>query len=363
MLSVRGLRKSYPHAGRSTVALDGVDVQVERGAFATVLGPSGSGKTTLLRCIAGFETPDAGTITLAGRGLNDARASVPPYERRVGIVPQEGALFPHLSVARNIAFGLADQPKPVRQARVEELLALVDLAGFADRRPHQLSGGQQQRVALARALAPEPQLILLDEPFSALDAHLRADLREEVREVLRRLDTTALLVTHDQAEAMALADHLIVMRSGRVVSAGDPREVYDAPADAELGRFLGESSMLVGVIESGNGMPLVRCALGLLPLATHDLRPGACEVLIRSENLRLQARHGDATSAIGSNGLVVSQAFSGHDALVRVMLESGSTVSVRVPGSQRYDERETVQVWSEGPVSAYPIADRSSAEE
>lgn len=272
--------------------------------------------------------------------LSGARTRVPPYERRVGIVPQEGALFPHLSVARNIAFGISDQPKSKRKARIEELLTLIDLPHLGDRRPHQLSGGQQQRVALARALAPAPQLILLDEPFSALDAHLRVDLREEVRELLCSLDTTTLLVTHDQSEAMALADHLIVMRAGRVVSAGDPRTVYDSPADAELGRFLGDSTVLPGTVESHHGQSMVRCAIGLLHPTSTDLAAGRCQVLVRAENLRIQSLETAAESA----GSVVSQSFSGHDSLLRVQLSSGPLVAVRMTGSQLYHVGEEVSV-------------------
>lgn len=359
MLKVRGLRKSYPDSGRRAVALDGVDIDVARGDFGAVLGPSGSGKTTLLRCIAGFETPDAGTVSLADREMAHGGAVVPPYERRVGIVPQEGALFPHLTVGRNISFGISDQPKPKRQARVDELLTLVGMSDFASRRPHQLSGGQQQRVALARALAPAPQLILLDEPFSALDAHLRVDIREEIRELLRSLGTTALLVTHDQDEAMAMADHLIVMREGRVVSAGDPRSVYDAPADAELGRFLGDSTVLPGVLEQHDGAVVVRCALGLLEPAmagVGKVSGKSCEVLLRAENLALDA--GSATAAIP--GIVVSQAFSGHDSLVRVHLQDGPLVSVRIAGSRRFDVGQHVGVSTIGSAPTY--ADSKSAD-
>jgi iron(III) transport system ATP-binding protein len=184
VLSVRDLSKTFPaRRGDATVALDRASLEVESGSFATVLGPSGSGKTTLLRCIAGFENPSDGVITLAGRTLNSpTTAPVRPHSRGIGIVPQEGALFPHLSVARNIAFGLTGTSRSARRDRVDELLDLIGLTGLGDRKPHQLSGGQQQRVALARALAPEPKLILLDEPFSALDAKLRVELREEVHQ-------------------------------------------------------------------------------------------------------------------------------------------------------------------------------------
>lgn len=349
------MSKSYPDSGRSTTALDGVDIDVERGAFAAVLGPSGSGKTTLLRCIAGFETPDAGSIELAGHDLFAAGHTVPPYERRVGIVPQEGALFPHLNAARNIAFGISDLPKTARQTRVEELLTLVGMVDFATRRPHQLSGGQQQRIALARALAPAPQLILLDEPFSALDAHLRVDLREEVRELLRGLDTTALLVTHDQDEAMAVADHLIVMRAGHVVSAGAPRSVYDVPADAELGRFLGDSTVLQGRIEVIDGRASVRCPLGLLRPTDPTLDTGPCEVLVRAENLRITTTSGALDHPASVSGYVVSQAFSGHDSLVRVQLTDGPIISVRVAGSMQYDARQEVAVATVSAVPTYPL--------
>lgn len=362
---MRGLRKSYTTGRRATVALDGVDVTVEQGAFATVLGPSGSGKTTLLRCIAGFETPDAGVITLGGRELVSAAVNVRPYDRGVGVVPQEGALFPHLTVARNIAFGIADRARAWRWQRVDELLELVGLEDLGQRRPHQLSGGQQQRVALARALAPEPQLILLDEPFSALDAQLRIELREEVRSLLRQLGTTALLVTHDQAEAMTLADHLVVMRTGRVIAAGDPHQVYDAPVDAELGRFLGEAVVLPGTLDSDDGAH-VDCALGRLAVAGGPhahLAAGDCEVLLRPEHLSVRlAGSGDRTDGPGqaraATGVVSGQSFYGHDALVRVRLDAGVQVSVRVHGSDRFTVGDVVKVRAEAPVATYPASGR-----
>ncbi len=377
MLTVRGLRKSYATGRRPTTALDGVDLTVEKGSFATVLGPSGSGKTTLLRCIAGFEVADAGTISLAGRDLDSPSVpSVRPYDRDIGVVPQEGALFPHLSVARNVAFGIADRPRALRQARVEQLLELVGLQGLGDRRAHQLSGGQQQRVALARALAPEPRLILLDEPFSALDARLRIELREEVRVLLRSLGTTALLVTHDQAEAMTLADHLVVMRGGRVVAAGDPRQVYDEPVDAELGRFLGEAVVVPGTFVGVGAAVAVDCVLGCLAVAGEtgaSRLPGQadCDVLVRPEQLRIRrldepvaarllsvgstdaTREPVATAAAGATASVLAQSFYGHDALVRVCLDDGTPLAVRVPGSVRFGFGDRVRVWVETPVWTY----------
>lgn len=377
VLRVRGLRKSYTVGPRSTTALDGVDLTLEKGAFGTVLGPSGSGKTTLLRCIAGFESADAGTITLAGRDLDSPNnQSIRPYDRNIGIVPQEGALFPHLSVARNVAFGITDRPRALRRDRVEELLELVGLQGLEDRRPHQLSGGQQQRVALARALAPEPSLILLDEPFSALDAQLRVELREEVRSLLGSLGTTALLVTHDQAEAMTLADHLVVMRGGRVVAAGDSRLVYGEPVDAELGRFLGEAVVVPGVFVWSGSAVEVDCALGRLTVAVEAVadRPPAgtgCDVLVRPEQLRIRgldepvaallpSREGAGstpepavTAAAGVTASVVRQSFYGHDALVRVCLDDGTPLAVRVPGSVRFGVGDRVRVQVDTPVRTY----------
>ncbi|OFE18961.1 sugar ABC transporter [Humibacillus sp. DSM 29435] len=377
MLEVRGLRKCYTTGRHPTAALDRVDLTVEKGSFATVLGPSGSGKTTLLRCIAGFERADAGTIRLAGRDLDSPSiSSVRPYDRDIGVVPQEGALFPHLSVARNVAFGIADRPRARRRERVEQLLELVGLQGLGDRRPHQLSGGQQQRVALARALAPEPRLILLDEPFSALDAQLRVELREEVRGLLRSLGTTALLVTHDQAEAMTLADHLVVMRGGRVVAAGDPRQVYDEPVDAEMGRFLGEAVVVRGTLAGSGDTVTVDCVLGRLAVAAEtgaDRLPGRtdCDVLVRPEQLRVQRLDGPveappwspgrtgsasapaATSTAGATASVVAQSFYGHDALVRVRLDDGTQLAVRVPGSVRFGVGDRVRVQVDTPVWTY----------
>lgn len=368
MLSVRGLCKTYSADGRSVRALGGVDLDVEDGAFATVLGPSGSGKTTLLRCIAGFEAPDSGSITLAGAVLDGVgAASVRSYDRGIGVVPQEGALFPHLTVTRNVAFGIAERPRGWRRERVEELLELVGLGGLGDRRPHQLSGGQQQRVALARALAPEPRLVLLDEPFSALDAQLRVDLREEVRDVLARIGATAVLVTHDQAEAMTLADHLVVMRGGRVVAAGVPREVYEAPVDTELGRFLGEAVVLPGVVEPRGGSPVVRCALGCLDITpggpAQARADGSCDVLVRPEQLgvrRLDGPAGPQGATPGVVGKVEAQLFYGHDALVRVRLASGAGVAARVDGWRRFDVGDEVEVGVLGRVRTYPGTDEES---
>lgn len=354
MLTVTDLRKTFGTdraAGTRTRAVDNVSLDVPTGAFATVLGPSGSGKTTVLRCIAGFERPDSGEISLGGRRLVGPGVDVRPYRRRVGIVPQEGALFPHLTVVQNIGFGLTTGPRAAKRARVRELLELVGMAGYAGRRPDQLSGGQQQRVALARALAPEPELVLLDEPFSALDARLRIELREEVRSLLKTLGSTALLVTHDQAEALSLADHLVVMRAGKVIAQGDPAAVYEHPADIELAQFLGESAVLPGTLAREGRELSATCALGVLPVGHWHRELGACRVLVRPEQVRLTPGDG-----AGVPGTVASTTYFGHDMLVEVTVDSmPRPVPARLgPGTAlRVGDRVSVTVTS--PVCTYPV--------
>ena len=258
-LQVTGLDRTF--AGRAPVrALAGVTVAVESGRLLAVLGPSGCGKTTLLRTVAGMDRPDAGTVQLGERILEGPGVHVTPEHRAIGLVPQEGALFPHLDVARNIAFGLHRLPRAERAARVERLLHLVDLAGLGRRRPHQLSGGQQQRVALARALAPDPDLVLLDEPFSALDTGLRASIRAEVAATLRAAGTTSVLVTHDQVEAMTMADTLAVMRAGEIVQVGPPHELYRRPVDAWTAGFLGDAVLLTRRRQNATGRWATGCS-------------------------------------------------------------------------------------------------------
>jgi iron(III) transport system ATP-binding protein len=311
-VQVRGLDASY---GADPV-LTGLDLDVPSGAIAAVLGESGSGKTTLLRVLAGFLRPSAGTVAFGDRVVVGPGVWVPPEKRRVGIVPQEGALFPHLDVAGNIAFGL---PRG-SDSRVEEVLELVGLAGMGRARPHELSGGQQQRVAVARALAPQPDVVLLDEPFTALDASLRTRLRAEVREVLAAVGTTAVLVTHDQEEALSTADVVAVMRDGRVVQTGTPEQVYGDPADLGVARFVGE---LVELPAASAIEGWVECALGRVEVA------GAGSTLVlRPEQLSLSCPLPGATPS----GVVRSTSYHGHDSLLTVELGDGSQVPVRVSG-------------------------------
>jgi len=238
----------------STTALDGVDVTVEEGEFFTLVGPSGCGKTTTLRCLAGFEEPTAGSIRIAGESM----AGVPPESRGIGVVFQSYALFPHMSVGENVAYGLRFSEPPegtTRDERVAELLELVDLPGFADRDPETLSGGQQQRVALARALAPEPRLLLLDEPMSALDARLRERLRVQVRAIQRELGITTVYVTHDQEEALSVSDRVAVVDDGRIEQVARPRELYDAPATRFVAEFLGDNNVFAGTVAAAGDRP------------------------------------------------------------------------------------------------------------
>jgi iron(III) transport system ATP-binding protein len=263
------------------MAVEAVDLDVRHGEFLAVLGPSGCGKTTLLRLVAGFEQPDAGGIEIDGRAVAGPRRNGAPERRRSGLVLQESALFPHLHVAGNIGFGL---PRPKRSARVDELVALVGMAGLQRRMPHELSGGQQQRVALARALAPDPALILLDEPFSSLDATLRAQLRVEVRDILRRAEATALFVTHDQSEALEISDRVAVMRNGRIEQLSTPEELYLRPVNRFVAGFVGEANLLQGEVRHGEVQTLVgrfRAGNGTLDDGTR------AEVLLRPEQLHM----------------------------------------------------------------------------
>jgi len=339
-LTVQDVTKSFG----ATPVLTGVDLHVPTGSCTALLGPSGCGKTTLLRLIAGFDDPDAGSIRVGDSVVAGPGRSVAARRRGIGFVPQEGGLFPHLSVAGNVTFGL---PRRQRHdaGRVRELLTLVGLDHeLATRSPHQLSGGQQQRVALARALAPRPSLVLLDEPFSSLDASLREETRQAVVTALRTAGATAVLVTHDQAEALSTADQVAVLRGGRLVQLTDPRTLYRSPRDLDVATFVGEAVVLDAEVRSGRA----RCALGTLDLVG-DSVDGPARVLLRPEQLRLDAPTADLPAA-----RVRGVDFYGHDARVWLDLATGPTVSARLEGRNLPTVGQQVSITVLGPALAFP---------
>ena len=328
-IELRGVEKSYG----AVRAVDGVDLDVAPGELLTLLGPSGCGKSTLLRLVAGFEAPDAGSIRLFGEAVAGGGRSVPPEQRGVGIVFQQLALFPHLDVAGNVGYGLRDLARTERRARVAELLALVDLADEGRRYPDQLSGGQAQRVALARALAPSPRVVLLDEPFSSLDTTLRVSLRSEVRSILRTAGVTAVLVTHDQDEALSLGDHVGVMFGGRIVRHGAPREVYGEPGSADVAAFVGDANRVPGTVR---GDELVT-ELGAFPCHGRD----DALALVRPESVVLTA---DADGP----GVVTNVEYYGHDQAVDVRLPSGLRVRARLDAAAEFTVGQRVRVAAQG---------------
>jgi iron(III) transport system ATP-binding protein len=349
-LAVSGLWKGY--AGQPV--LEGVDLDVPAGSLTAVLGLSGCGKTTLLRVIAGFERAERGAVTLAGAVLDDGRSYVPPERRSVGYVPQEGALFPHLTVAANVGFGL---PRAERRGHtVEEMLEMVGITRLAERLPHELSGGEQQRVALARALARRPQALLLDEPFSSLDASLRTRVREEVHTLLGEQGVTTVLVTHDQEEALSLADSVAVLRDGRIVQQGAPAELYERPADEQLARFLGAINVLPASFREGQA----ETALGLLRLReTAPDGESSGRVIVRPEQLEVSALEEQSRPGVESPGLggrVELCRYYGHDALLHIRPEGGDGEGVelllaRVGGERALPAGTRVRVLVRGAVS------------
>ena len=344
-LCLQGVIKTYG----PTRVLEGVDLDVPARSITTVLGPSGCGKTTLLRIIAGFTDPDAGTVTFGDSIVVGAGRAVPPQRRHVGYVPQEGALFPHLDVAANISFGLA---RVQRRAnfRVDELLALVGLGDELRRRyPHELSGGQQQRVALARALAPRPELVLLDEPFSSLDAGLREGTARGVIAALRAADTTAVLVTHDQSEALSLGDQVAVMRGGRLAQIDNPAALYRSPVDVGVATFVGGAVLLPATLHGD----AARCALGELAVSSGSGTEGPVQVLVRPEQLHLRPVNGVAGAGVPAR--VVEVSFYGHDAAVHLdLLPDGPRVVARVVGAAAPVPGDVVTLTTHGPVTVYP---------
>jgi iron(III) transport system ATP-binding protein len=372
-VAVTGLHKAF---GAHPV-LTGVDLEVPAGSLTAILGPSGSGKTTLLRLLAGFERADAGTITIGDSLVDGPGVYVAPERRRIGYVPQEGSLFPHLTVEANVGFGLAARDR--RAGRAANMLEMVGLAGLGPRYPHQLSGGQQQRVALARALAIEPAVVLLDEPFASLDAHLRASVRADVQDIFRRAGTTAVLVTHDQDEALSVADRVAALRDGTIAQYAAPEDLYSRPVDPALASFVGEANLLEGVLNGAT----VKTLLGNLPLdpAAPSLgTAGQVTVLIRPEQIDLApAGHllppnapsaattpwpdavpsaADSPSAAdGLPGRVTSYGYHGHDAVLHVQPDRAPddrTLVVRIIGGSHLPVGSPVTLRARGPVFAWP---------
>ena len=307
MLELQSVTKRFG----PTTALDGASLTVGAGEFVALLGPSGCGKTTALRVAAGFERPDSGQVEIDGAAVAGHGAFVAPERRAVGMVFQDYALFPHLDVAANVGFGL---PRRERAGRARDLLALVGLEGMGERSPGELSGGQQQRVALARALAPNPKLVLLDEPWSAIDALLREEMREELARVLRAQGVTVVLVTHDREEAFTLADRIALMREGRVVQCGTPEELYFRPADRWAARFVGASNMVPAELARHLG-------------ANGDVPADADEVLLRPERIGLKIDPSGPAE-------VVHRTFLGHDVLYRVRLTDGTLLAAQRPSNE-----------------------------
>ena len=334
----------------STLAVDEVSMSIRSGELVAVLGPSGCGKTSLLLAIAGLLPVANGSIHLAGRELTHGGHSVPVEKRGVGWVPQEASLFPHLSVADNIGFALARGR--ARAARVAELAELVGLDALTGRAPNQLSGGQAQRVALARALASRPDLLLLDEPFAALDTQLRVGLRREVTALLRQQGTTSLLVTHDQEEALTLADRVAVMRAGRLVQFGTPEQVYQHPVSEWVASFVGDVVQLDGLWRGGR----VSCALGAVEAAAVGFAPAdgdRVRLLLRPE--WLVPRPERLAKAAGADARVASVSYAGHDAMLTCDLVGGPTVRMRMAAVELPHVGDELRLAVQHPGLAFPL--------
>jgi len=348
ILALDGITKRF---GPET-AVDDVSLSVYEGELLTLLGPSGCGKTTTLRLLAGLEEPTAGTVSLAGERVAGPDTFVSPDRRDAGLVFQDYALFPHLTAAENVAFGLSEADEAEREARVDELLDLVGLEGYRDHRPDQLSGGQQQRIALARSLAPEPEILLLDEPFSNLDISLRVEMREEVRRILKRTGVTAVSVTHDQEEALSISDRVAIMNGGQIEQVGKPESVFENPRSRFVADFLGRASFLSGRVQGSS----VDTALGALgfeqlngPVDAYD--GAAIDVLLRPDDLRAVP-----TSEASADGHVAHRQYNGPSFIYRVDLDGGDTLRCLHNHSETFEHGQpvAVDIVADHPLAWYP---------
>jgi iron(III) transport system ATP-binding protein len=332
LLSLDDVTKSYP--AQALPAVDHLSLELEKGEILALLGPSGCGKTTTLRLIAGFERPDVGVVEIGGKIMANEHFCVPPEQRGVGVIFQEYTLFPHLTVDENVIFGLRHLSAKERIQRLREMLDLVGLSPLARRYPHELSGGQQQRVALARALAPRPAVLLLDEPFSHLDAGLRTHLLNEVQVILRHLETTAVFVTHDHEEAFLVADRVGVLNGGHLEQLSCPEEIYYRPGTRFVAGFVGQANFLPGLIVKAG----IETDIGTFPKPLGLTEGSSVEVMIRPHQLQLRP---DATG----NGVVISRRFRGVDAVVVIRLPSGVTLYSYQPSTLVIQTGEQVTVW------------------
>lgn len=341
VIRIENVSKRY----EQTRAVQDVSLEVNKSTFTVLLGRSGCGKTTTLRLVAGLEKPDSGDIWIGDQQVSGAQIWIPATQRQIGMVFQDYALFPHMDVAQNVSFGLPNATAAERRSRVADMLDLVGLIGLEDRFPHQLSGGQQQRVALARALAPAPDVILLDEPFSNLDASLRHTMREEVRNILQEAQATTIFVTHDQEEALRLADDLVVMENGHVLQHGPSEDVYRFPANLQVAQFLGEVNILHGAAASGS----VETPIGTLPLITSNIS-GSVEVVVRPEAI---------TVAPDPTGPLVVKAirYFGFYYLVTLSSNAGDHLVARTWTRDNLSVGDHVKAFVESPVVAFPQED------
>lgn len=330
LLSVQNLTKRF--SAEAAPVVDRVSFGVEAHEIFALLGPSGCGKTTILRLLAGFEQAEAGSIVLKDQVLNDARKFVRPEQRGIGFVFQEYALFPHLDVLQNVMFGLKEGDKKTRVARAQEMLKMVGLEKLADRKPHELSGGQQQRVALARAMAPTPKLILLDEPFSNLDAVLRHETRDELRRLLKKANMSAILVTHDQEEALSFADRVAVMQDGRIEQIGTPEQLYYQPRTLCVAQFLGLTNLFFSKAHGAQAETII----GDIPL--NKTAEGTVLVALRPEHLEMKPCQASIPMAE-----VVGREFKGHDITYRVKRQ-GIEFLVHTDNRQWFEIGDKVQV-------------------